>query len=172
MCWICSRQCQLIVLFLLGMFYCNSFLIIILRNQLLICHRDYLHLSYAGRPVAKLPCHVFGHVINNTQSPFLAYLDHSEIAKFREDSIPTPTCNLPVWRLRKITLARLRPVNVDQDPYLVGVLIALAHAQQYAHSANTAACRSSHTVHPYYVVSSLQSFADQEVGPSSCHKVW
>lgn len=117
--------------------------------------RDSLYFYYAGGPVAKLPCHVFGHVVNNIQKPFLAYMDHTEIAKYREGSIPTPVCNLPVWRLREITLARLRPVNLDEDPYLVSVLISLAQAWQYANSASTAARQSPHTVHPYSVISNL-----------------
>jgi hypothetical protein len=63
---------------------------------------------------------------------FLAYVDHVEVARFREDSIPTPSRNLPVWRIRKAILAHLQSINIDQDPCLVGVLIALAQAWRHS----------------------------------------
>lgn len=107
---------------------------------------DYLNLYYAGRPVARLPCHVFSHVIDDIPIPFLAYVDHIEVARFRENSIPTPRCNLPVWNIRKAKLARLQPTNIDQDPYFVGILIALAQAWRHSCSDDTAR-QSPHTVH-------------------------
>jgi hypothetical protein len=146
--------------------YRNSFPLLYLENWLLIYRRDYLDLYYAGRPVAKLPCYVFSHVIDDVRTPFLAYTDNFEIASFREDSIPIPKCNLPAWRLRKATLARLQPTNIEQDPYLVGVLIALAQARQYARSDDATARQSSHTVRIYLTVSSQQPSANQKAGPS------
>ncbi|XTI87289.1 hypothetical protein V2W45_403133 [Cenococcum geophilum] len=98
-------------------------------------------------PVARLPCHVFSHVIDDIPIPFLAYVDHSEVARFREDSIPTPRCNLPVWNIRKANLARFQPTNIDQDPYFVGILIALAQAWRHSCSDDTVAHQSPHTVH-------------------------
>ena len=115
---------MIVLLSLSGMFYCNPFFIITLNNQLLICHRESLHLYCTSRLVARLFCHVFGHVINNIQTPFLVYLDHDQIANFREVSILAPTGNPLFWTLRQIKLPRLRPINLDEYPYIVGVLIA------------------------------------------------
>jgi hypothetical protein len=123
------------------------------QSQLLIYRRDYLNLYYAGKRVAKLPCHVYGDVIDSTPIPFLAYVDHVEVARFREDSIPTPSCNLPVWRIREAILARLQPTNIDQDPYLVGILIALAQARRYSCSDDTVAHQSPYTVRIHLLVS-------------------
>lgn len=78
------------------MSYRNPLPFLYLKSQLLIHHRDYLTLYHAGRPVAKLPCHVFGHIIDDIIIPFLAYVDHVEIARFREGSISKPNYNLPV----------------------------------------------------------------------------
>jgi hypothetical protein len=106
-----------------------------LKNQLLIHRRRHLDLYYAGRPVARLPCRVFGRVIDDIPTPFLVYVDYSEeVASSRENSIPTPSCNPPVWRIRKATRARLQPAKTHQDPYLASILIALAQARQFAHS--------------------------------------
>jgi hypothetical protein len=131
-----------------------------LKNQLLIHRRDRLYFYYAGRPVAKLHCYVLGRVIDDIPTPFLAYVDHSEVFCSREKSIRFPTWNLPVWRIRKANLARLQPTNIDQDPYLASILIALAQAQQHAYSSNTAARPSSYKVRLYLRVSSSQAFAN------------
>jgi hypothetical protein len=87
-------------------------------------------------------------------------VDHVEVARFREDSIPTPSCNLPVWNIRKATLDRLQPTNIDQDPYLVGILIALAQAWRHSCSDDTVARQSPYTVRIHLPVSSSHSFAD------------
>ena len=58
---------------------------------------------------------------------------------------------LPNWRLRQAALARLQPTNIAHDPYLVGILIALAQAQWLARSNYTAARPYSRTVRLYQV---------------------
>ena len=83
-------------------------------------------------------------------------MDHTEVARLRENSIKAPCGSLPSWRIRNIILGRLQPTNIDLDPYLAGVLIALAQAQWYARSDNITALPSSHTVRTYFRVSSLQ----------------
>ena len=83
-------------------------------------------------------------------------MDHTEIARSRENSIKARSGNLPSCRIREIILSRLQPTNIDLDPYLAGILIALAQAQWYARSGNTTALPSSHTVRTYVTVSSLQ----------------
>jgi hypothetical protein len=149
--------------------YRNPFPITILRELALIHRRERLDLYYAGRSVAQLTCCVFGRVINGIPTPFLAYVDQFEIAHFREATIKNPSWNLPVRRLRKATLARLKPTDIDQDPYLASILIALAQVRQYTCSNDTAARLSSHKVRLYLRVSSLQEFANQEAGPSPRH---
>jgi len=60
-------------------------------------------------------------------------VDHSQIARSRENSISTPTrSSIPARRIREATLARLQPTNTDQDPYFASILIALAKARQHA----------------------------------------
>ena len=83
-------------------------------------------------------------------------MDHTEVARLRENSIKAPCGSLPSWRIRNIILGRLQPTNIDLDPYLAGVLIALAQAQWYARSDNITALPSSYTVRTYFRVSSLQ----------------
>lgn len=85
-------------------------------------------------------------------------MDCTEVARLRDNSIKAIRRSLPSWRIRKIILSRLQPTNTDLDPYLAGVLIALAQAQWYARSNNTTALSSSHTVHTYFSVSSLQVY--------------
>ena len=140
------------------------------EDQLLICRRNRLYLYYAGISVAKLPCRVFGRVINGIPTPFLAYVDHFEVARSRENSISKPKWSIPVWRLRQARLDRLQPTNIDQDPYLASILIALAQVRHYACSNDTRTSISSHKVRPYLRVSSSQAFANQEAGPSRRHK--
>ena len=120
-----------------------------LKNQLLIHRRDRFDLYFAGRPVAKLPCRVYGYVINNVLTPFLAHVDHSEVARSREKSVPTPTFSIPVSCIRDATLARIQPTNIDQDPYFASILIALAKAWQHACPYNITACPSAYTVRLY-----------------------
>ena len=147
--------------------YRNPFPITILRELALIHRRDRLDLYYAGRSVAQLTCCVFGRVINGIPTPFLAHVDQFQVARFREDSIKYPPgVNPPVWRLRRATLDRLKPTDIDQDPYLASILIALAQVQQYTYSNNTTTHPSSHKVRLYLRVSSLEEFANQEAGPS------
>jgi len=152
--------------------YHNPFPITILQKLALIHRRDRLNLYYAGRSVAQLTCCVFGRVINGIPTPFLAHVDQFEVARFREDSIKNPSWNLPVRRLRKARLARLKPTDIDQDPYLASILIALAQVQQYACTDDTRTRISSHKVRPYLRVSSSQAFANQEAGPSPRHKLY
>jgi hypothetical protein len=83
-------------------------------------------------------------------------MDHTEVARLRENSIKAPGDSLPDWRIRNIILGRLQPINIDLDPYLASVLIALAQAQWYAYSDNITALPSSYIVRTYFMVSSLQ----------------
>ena len=114
---------------------------------------DDLDLHFAGKPVTQLRCFVFGHIIDDIDDitvPLLAYVDDTEISRSREDSVQLPPCripNLPNWNLRLATLARIQPTNITQDPYFVGILIALAQAQLFARFDDTAAHLYPLTVH-------------------------
>jgi hypothetical protein len=51
----------------------------------------------------------------------------------RDDSIKIPTCNRlnpPIVRLRRKRLRLLQPPVEVEDPYIVAILIALAHEQR------------------------------------------
>jgi hypothetical protein len=83
--------------------------------------------------------------------PLLVYIDHNEISCFRQASVQQPARSIPNWRLRQAALARLQPANIARDPYLIGILIALAQAQWLTRSSYTAAHSYSRVVRLYQV---------------------
>jgi hypothetical protein len=129
----------------------NPILLPHIEILILICRRKSLKFYYAGKPVAKLPCYIYRHTINDIQTPFLAYIDHSELDFFRKR----------VLRVHRVALASLGRIDMDYDPYFVGLVIALAQAQYYSHSSNERDFPSSYTVQTYLRAFSLRPLANK-----------
>lgn len=67
-----------------------------------------------------------------SSGPSLAYVTFNGIKSHRSDYVhnsPVKPFNEPVTNIRNRKLQSLQPLNTVEDPYIMGVLIALAQAQ-------------------------------------------
>ncbi|GAP93099.1 hypothetical protein SAMD00023353_10400250 [Rosellinia necatrix] len=93
-----------------------------------------LRFYFKGRTVTTVPTSsIFSHR-SNTAS--LAYLDLKCVGSKRDKSIGLVMSRKlegPVWRIKETQQRRLIPPNEAEDPYIAGVLIALAQGLQHEH---------------------------------------
>ncbi|QKX61151.1 uncharacterized protein TRUGW13939_08298 [Talaromyces rugulosus] len=84
------------------------------------------------RPVARVSSDlVFS---SNSVTPSLAYITFDKIQSLRKRHVhvlSSKKINAPVLRIRQKKLNSLEPQNLAEDPYIVGILIALAQEQRW-----------------------------------------
>ncbi|KAK3348884.1 hypothetical protein B0T25DRAFT_231134 [Lasiosphaeria hispida] len=74
--------------------------------------------------------------------PVLAYVNRDQLAMIRENLFrvvlgPNNTPNEPVARLQRLRSKLLIPANLDHDPYLIGILLAMAQAHFYQKASSS-----------------------------------
>ncbi|KAK0724364.1 hypothetical protein B0H67DRAFT_567766 [Lasiosphaeris hirsuta] len=89
--------------------------------------------SFKNLPPASSPESSSGYAPNQ---PVLAYVNRGQLAMIRENLFrvvlgPNHTPNEPVARLQRLRSKLLIPANLDHDPYLIGILLAMAQAHFY-----------------------------------------
>ncbi|KAK0648343.1 hypothetical protein B0T16DRAFT_348452, partial [Cercophora newfieldiana] len=80
--------------------------------------------------------------------PILAYVNRTQLAIIRKNLFrvvigPNNTVNEPVHRLQRLRSKMLHPANLDNDPYFLGVLIAMAQSHFYQPTAERSSSQSS-----------------------------
>ncbi|KAJ5917544.1 hypothetical protein N7466_011098 [Penicillium verhagenii] len=89
---------------------------------------------FAGQAIHRPNSVVFGHRKQANQS-LIGYFDYTSATYGREDKFQAkshPTCgnNAPVGRLHQKRLAQIIPVNWEEDPYFVCILLSIAQLQE------------------------------------------
>ncbi|GAB1318293.1 HNH nuclease domain-containing protein [Madurella fahalii] len=79
--------------------------------------------------------------------PMLAYISRSQLAAIRKNLYgvvrgPANTPNEPVARLQRLRSKMLIPANVEHDPYIVAILLAMAQAHFYRDSSSRSSSQS------------------------------
>lgn len=124
---------------------------------------------YVVSGVVHIPC-VWSYTTLPTKSfsqvdgdmPVLAYINRSQVAANRKDVYSVPKNNEPVSRLQQLRSKMLAPSDVNHDPYIVAVFLAMAQAHFYPDSSSQSSSKSS-SQSPKQIHIAPPSFRDTKI---------